>query len=374
MSIAVDSILTVNIGSSSVRLDMFRLKDSGLVRTHAHNLARRDAIDSGKTLDSFIHTVGVKPAAIAHRIVHGGETLVLPQRVNANLERTIERLKDLAPLHNPPALEWIRLCRERLPDCFQVAVCDTAFYAGMPDVARTYPIDSVMARRHGLRRYGFHGLAHDAMCQRWCELAPRLVRGGRILSLHLGSGCSITAIHNGCAIDTSMGYSPLEGLVMATRSGDIDPGLLMHLQRKEGMSPQRMEQWLNDECGLLGVSGVSADMQELLLSGMPMARLAVQLFCYRARKYVGAFLAALGGADAVLIGGGIGEHAPEVRAAILRKFEWAGLHVDAAANNVAKKGDVRISSASSQIQVWVLTVDEAARMAHYAVRTLAENT
>jgi acetate kinase len=372
MTSAADSILTINAGSSSVRLDLFARRGSGLARTWSRHLDAAESRAPLPVLDEFIDTAGVLPGIIAHRIVHGGETLILPHRVDAEIERVIERMTELAPLHNGPALEWIRLCRRRFPDITQVAVCDTAFYANLPPVARTYPIDAVVAQRHGLRRYGFHGLAHDAMWQRWRELAPQVDGGGRVLSLHLGAGCSITATERGRAVDTSMGFSPLEGLMMATRGGDLDPGLLLYLQRAESMAPEAMEAWLNHQCGLLGVSGLSADMRELLASNAPAAELAVELFCYRARKHVGAFLAALGGADAVLIGGGIGEHQPTVRARILSGMQWAGINLDGVANFAAAQGDTCISTPDSPVQIWIIAVDEAARIAQYAAQTLTD--
>lgn len=198
----------------------------------------------------------------------------------------------------------------------QVAVFDTAFYAGLPQVAATYALPRSLCAEYGLRRFGFHGLAHDALWRRWRELSGAQQSNSRVISLQLGAGCSITAMRNGKPLDTSMGFSPLEGLVMATRCGDVDPGLIVFLQRAKGLESAALERLLNRESGLLGVSGLSDDMRALLEAHSETARRAVDLYCYRARKYIGAYLMVLEGADAILFGGGVGENAPEVRARI----------------------------------------------------------
>ncbi|MBT9613627.1 MAG: acetate/propionate family kinase, partial [Burkholderiales bacterium] len=216
-----------------------------------------------------------------------------------------------------------------------------------------------------------HGLAHQAMCRRWQALRPDIAGGGRVISFQLGAGCSITASERGIACDTSMGFSPLEGLVMATRSGDVDPGLVTYLQQAEGLSAEQVAQLLNHQSGLLGVSGLSGDMRKLLATDDPHARLAVALYCYRARKYLGAYLAVLGGADAILFGGGVGENAAAVRAAILDGFEWAGMRIDAAANLAATGREGCISAADSRVQAWVVPVDEAQILAQEALAVVA---
>ena len=368
MTDAHASILTVNAGSSSLRLDLFVRKGEGVARVQARHVEAADGGAAHDALDGFVEATGAEPAIVAHRVVRGGASFVQPCVVDAEAERSIERLGELAPLHNPPALEWIRRCRRQFPRATQFAAFDTAFYADLPRVARTYAIEARIAERHGLRRYGFHGIAHDAMGRRWRELAPSVDDGGRVLSLQLGAGCSITATARGRPVDTSMGFTPLEGLMMATRGGDLDPGLLLHLQCVEGWSPRQLEEWLNHRCGLAGVSESSGDMRALLASTEPAAALAVEMFCYRAKKYVGAFLAALGGADAVLFGGGIGEHAPAVRARILAGMTWAGIDVDDESNAAARQGDARIDSRRGAAQVWVIAVDEATRIAQYAAQ------
>jgi len=365
-------VLTVNTGSSSVKLAAFTSDASGLhICGQAHFEA--DATDPCERLKAFMaqHTLA-QPQLIAHRVVHGGARLTSSRRIDAEVEAEIERVSPLAPLHNPVALTWIRACRALLgADVPQVAVFDTAFYAQLPAVATTYALPQELSVRHGLRRYGFHGMAHQAMCRRWQALRPDVEDGGRVISFQLGAGCSVTASARGVARDTSMGFSPLEGLVMATRSGDVDPGLVTYLQRMEGLSAEEMGALLNHQSGLLGVSGLSGDMRRLLATDDPQARLAVALYCYRARKYLGAYLAVLGGADAILFGGGVGENAAAVRAGILDGLEWAGIHLDTAANQSTTGREGRISAADSRIQAWVIPVDEAQILAQEALVVMA---
>ncbi|MEK6662707.1 MAG: acetate/propionate family kinase [Pseudomonadota bacterium] len=365
-------VLTVNAGSSSLKLAAFTSDAKGLhVCGEAHYEA--DATDPIERLKAFMEKHAVaQPQLVAHRVVHGGARLTSSRRIDAAVEAEIERIAPLAPLHNPLALTWIRSCRSLLGvDVPQVAVFDTAFYAQLPAVATTYALPQELSARHGLRRYGFHGLAHQAMCRRWQALRPDVAGGGRVISFQLGAGCSVTASERGIARDTSMGFSPLEGLVMATRSGDVDPGLVTFLQRMEGLSAEETAQLLNHQSGLLGVSGLSADMRKLLATDDPRARLAVALYCYRARKYLGAYLAVLGGADAILFGGGVGENAAAVRGGILEGLEWAGIHLDTAVNLATTGREGRISTADSRIQAWVIPVDEAHILAQEAITVMA---
>lgn len=365
-------VLTVNTGSSSVRLAAFETEDGSLSRGASGHFSG-NWNEPQAMLRAFLKGHGIEAvAAVAHRIVHGGARLTAPCRIDAAVEAEIERLAPLAPLHNPRALEWICACRALFgAETVQVAVFDTAFYATLPEVAATYALPRALCARHGIRRYGFHGLAHEAMWRRWRELRPDIRAGGRVISLQLGAGCSITAIRDGQVVDTSMGFSPLEGLVMATRSGDVDPGLLLFLQRVEGLTPERMERLLNEEAGLLGLSGVSEDMRALLDADDADARLAVDVYCYRARKYIGAYLAVLGGADAILFGGGVGEHAPEVRAQILTWLEGLGIVLDPDANRAAIGAEMSISTRDSATEVWVIPVDEAMILAQAAMAMTA---
>jgi len=316
-------ILTVNTGSSSIRLAAYAATTEEGVELLATQHGEPNHRNPAEHVRQFLRDHGLADIAlVAHRVVHGGEKFLQSCLLDDGAEREIERLTPLAPLHNPLALRWMRACRAVLgPPVPQVAVFDTAFYATLPEVARTYALPRDLAARHRIRRYGFHGLAHAAMGQRWRSL--RTMTGGtdRVISLQLGAGCSITATEHGAVRDTSMGFSPLEGLVMATRCGDVDAGLVIHLQRQAGLSPAATDRLLNESSGLLGLSGISGDMRVLLASENPHARLAVDLYCYRARKYIGAYLAVLGGVDAILFGGGVGENAPEIRARILDGLE-----------------------------------------------------
>jgi acetate kinase len=365
-------VLTVNTGSSSVRLELYERGEGGLRGCGSEHFSS-GAGDPQARLRHFLDRhAHARPRLVAHRVVHGGADLTSTSRIDAAVEAEIERLAPLAPLHNPTALAWIRVCREELGMAVpQLAVFDTAFYAQLPEVVTAYALPWELAARHGLRRYGFHGIAHQALWARWRELRPDVPDGGRVVSFQLGAGCSATAIHSGRPRDTSMGFSPLEGLVMATRCGDVDAGLLLYLQRSERMSPERLDSLLNDASGLLGVSGLSGDMRELLASGDPRAQLAVDLYCYRVRKYLGAYLAVLGGADAILFGGGVGEHAPAIRAQILRGLEWTGIRVDEAANAAATGTEARISAGSGRPEVWVIPVDEARLLAEEALAAAA---
>ncbi|HEX4025119.1 MAG TPA: acetate/propionate family kinase [Steroidobacteraceae bacterium] len=350
------SLLTVNVGSSSVRLASFDERDRTLAEQHVDG----QELGAAVLLQQFAARARVLPIeAICHRVVHGGERFTAACRIDAAVEAAIEELCELAPLHNPAALTWIRAARGLFPQVPQVAVFDTAFFAGLPPVARSYALPAQLSRQHRLRRYGFHGLAHRYLWQRWEHIRPPGA-GGRAISLQLGSGCSVAAVRDGAPLDTSMGLSPLEGLVMATRCGDVDPGLLLYLQRQEGWSADQLEQCLSQRSGLLGVSGESPDMRALLSSGSEAAALALELFCYRARKYIGAYLSVLGGADVILFGGGIGEHLPSVRSRILSGLEWAGVLLDAARNEEAAGGaETRIATADSRIDVRVIPVDES---------------
>lgn len=313
-------------------------------------------------------------AVVGHRVVHGGPDLIEPVVVDDEVLASIERASELAPLHNAPALEALRDVRESLADVPNVAVFDTAFHAHLVPAARHYPIDPELAHRHRIRRYGFHGLAHRWMTERFAAISERDVRESRLVTLQLGSGCSAAAIRDGHSIDTSMGLTPLEGLMMRTRSGDVDPSLALFLAAREAVAPGEVEAWLNRRSGLAAIGGHDGDMRELLeaeAAGDADAALALDMFCHRVRARVGAYLAVLGGADAVIFGGGIGEHAPPVRERVLEGFEWCGLRLDRDANAAADGTEGRLTEDGSDLEAWVLPVDEAAVIAVDAARLLA---
>ncbi len=363
-------ILTVNAGSSSVRLALFATVGNGVARLRS---ARHPVVDAdAAVLTDVLPSVAARPPIVAHHIVHGGRRLSATCRVDADAEKEIERLAPLAPLHNPAALRWIEAARAAYGEQVeQIAVFDTAWYATLPEVAATYALPRDLARNRELRRYGFHGIAHRALWERWRSRAGANA-GGRVISFQLGAGSSVTAIRDGQAQDTSMGFSPLEGLVMATRPGNVDPGLILYLQTGLGLAPANVERMLNRESGLLGVSGLSGDMRELLKSTEPAARLAVDLYCYRARKYLGAYLAVLGGADAILFGGGIGENSPEIRSRILHGMEFAGIVLSERANARTVGTEERISAVRSRVAVHVVPVDEETLLAEEALQVLLQ--
>jgi acetate kinase len=361
-------ILTINAGSSSLRLNLFEQTGDGIKRLAEVHHAGIDRMDMSLLTD-FVETIDLfEIKLIVHRVVHGGTMLTTPRLINTDVETEIERLISLAPLHNPASLAWIRFARRLLGfQIPQIAVFDTSFYHALPEVASIYALPHELYRLHGIRRYGFHGIAHQAMWQRWRELRPELKDGGLVITVQLGSGCSITAIDHGKPMDTSMGFSPLEGLVMATRSGDIDPSVVTYLQKETGWNVEDIETMLNKRSGLLGLSGESEDMRELLISNSPEAELAINLYCYRVRKYIGAYLAVLGGSNAILLGGGVGENSPQVRAKILQGMRWMGIDLDEHKNNSAVGVEATISSTNSTSELWVISVDEASIMAREAL-------
>jgi len=315
--------------------------------------------------------------AVGHRVVHGGDRYVESTLITEAVESGIEALSDLAPLHNPACLAGIRGARAVLePTVPMVAVFDTAFHRTMPEVARHYAIPTDLADRHHIRRYGFHGIAHASLANGYAVCTGTSLHQARIITLQLGNGCSVAAIAEGKSVETSMGFTPLEGLVMGTRSGDVDASLVDYLAEREKVGPAEVERWLNERSGLLGLSGRSNDMRELLRAveqeGDQRAEFAIDLFCYRARKYLGAYLAVLGGADAIVFGGGIGENAPEVRKRICRDMEWCGLRIKADLNHTAvglKPGSAaKISGEDARPEVYVVAADEETWIAKETAR------
>jgi acetate kinase len=300
-------------------------------------------------------------SAAGHRVVHGGSALTGPTLLDEPVLSAIAEASELAPLHNQPAIEAIHACREVLgPALPMVATFDTAFFRGLPAIASTYAIPRDLASKFGIRRYGFHGLAHRYMSQRFQEISGR--RDARLVTLQLGAGCSAAAIRGGAPVDTSMGFTPLEGLVMATRSGDIDPTIPGYVAARTGMTMAEVEEMLNERSGLLGLSGATRDAQRLLeaeAAGDEGARLALDVFCYRIRKYIGAYAAALGGLDGIVFGGGIGENSADLRERIASGFQWLGLDLDGGRNRNVTGDSGRISSDSSALDCYVVRVDEA---------------
>jgi acetate kinase len=295
--------------------------------------------------------------AVGHRVVHGGNRYTSAVRINAEVKRTIEELTELAPLHNPPSLEGINAVEQVLPKVPQVAAFDTAFHATLSEAARTYPLPRKWTREWGIRRYGFHGLSHS-----YCstEVAKRIGRQGlRLVIAHLGNGASVSAVRDGVCVDTSMGFTPLEGLMMATRSGTVDPGLLIYLLRHKGLDAEELDNALNYESGLLGISGVSSDMRQVLseLPHNPDARLAVDVYVHRIVKTIGAMAATLGGIDALVFTAGVGEGSPEIRKRVCERLKYLGLEMDSAANENCQP-DADIATPSSTARILVIATRE----------------
>ena len=312
--------------------------------------------------------------AVGHRVVHGGEKFQTSVVITPEVLQGIEDCIDLAPLHNPNNVRGIRAAGEvlgqRVP---QVAVFDTAFHTTIPEHAYLYAIPYHLYRRHKIRRYGFHGTSHRYVSYRYRTLRQFTPDQTNLISLHLGNGCSAAAIRGGKSVDTSMGMTPLEGLVMGTRSGDLDPAIVDVIASKEGLSVHEVGSLLNTQSGLLGVSGLTNDMRELMeelkANDDRRVRLAVEIFCHRARKYIGAFLASMGGADAIVFTGGIGENSAEIRARICEGLQWAGLTIDADANQKAN-GETRISVEGSKLEAYVIPTDEELLIARDTVRLI----
>jgi acetate kinase len=339
------------------------VKTAAQIRNHA---AAVEYIVNWLTSDSSgvpISTVA-EIEAVGHRVVHGGERFTQSVRVDDTVWRGLEELIDLAPLHNPHNLRGITAARAILgPGVPQVAVFDTAFHHSLPETAYIYALPYQFYRRYKVRRYGFHGTSHRYVAWRYRQLTKKSREETRIITLHLGNGASACAISGGQSMDTSMGFTPLEGLVMGTRSGDLDPAIIDFISAKEGLSTREMDSLLNKQSGLLGVSGLTADMRELLAehaeNGDRRARLAIDLFCYRVRKYIGAYLAAINGADALVFAGGIGENSAEVRSSICSGLEWLGIRLDDAKNAATTGGaEGRIDAEGSRVQLWVIPTDE----------------
>jgi acetate kinase len=314
--------------------------------------------------------------AVGHRVVHGGERFTQSAIITDEVLHGIEDCIDLAPLHNPNNVKCIQVARHIFgPQVPQVAVFDTAFHHSLPEEAYLYALPYHLYRRHHIRRYGFHGTSHRYVAYRYRVIRNLTREQTHVITLHLGNGCSAAAIRGGYPVDTSMGMTPLEGLVMGTRSGDIDPAIVNLIATKEGLSPHEVEMLLNTQSGLLGISGLTNDMrvlqQELKEHDDRRVRLAIEVFSYRARKYIGAFLACMDGADAVVFTGGIGENSADMRGRICSGMEWAGLQVDKSRNEQAVGKEAQISTDDSTLKAYVIPTDEELLIARDTVRCIA---
>ncbi len=310
--------------------------------------------------------------AVGHRMVHGGEHFKSSMKIDDAVLHAIEECFDIAPLHNPPNVKGYRAARELLASVPHVAVFDTAFHQTMAPVAFLYALPYVLYERHAIRRYGFHGTSHRYVCRRSAEMLGRVSDPGfRVITAHLGNGCSITAIRGGCSVDTSMGFTPLEGLVMGSRSGDMDPAILLHVMGKEELGSAELNALLNKHSGLIGVSGLSNDMRKLLeaeAAGNERAKLAIDVFCYRLRKYIAAYVGVLGGLDALVFTGGIGENAAPVRARSVEGLGAMGITIDPALNESARGKEMDVAPRGQACRVQVIPTNEELLIARDSFR------
>ncbi len=395
-------VLTLNPGSNSLKADVIELQPQqrygfqsitrvgvmvedigkktpasfarmdGRQSAETHEVEAADFTAASGLLLDWLRTQGAAHGAhydaldlAAVRVVHGGRHFDHPVLADESAERAIEGLERFAPLHNARSLEVIRALRQHAPEMTVAAAFDTSFYKDLPEVAWRYPLPIELADRHDIRRYGFHGFSHRSMMERYAVEAGRPLEELRLVTLHLESGCSAAAIRDGRAVDNSMGVTPLEGLMMGTRSGSIDPAIVQVLTELGGMNVDRAMDILNKQSGLLGISGISLDTRVLMrqLGTEPRAALAMEMFCYRVTKQVGAYLAALGGAEAVIFGGGIGEDEPMVRARVCRSLRWAGAELDEEVNKRSVFRPGRLSQQDSPLAIWTLPAAEAAQIA-----------
>ncbi|MFF0493842.1 acetate kinase [Nocardia sp. NPDC004068] len=395
-------VLVINSGSSSIKYQLLE-PDSGSVAASGQVSRIGESVadgtvtvehhSDGKTLthDGAIadHAEGLRvvfelfargghdlsgagPAAVGHRVVHGGEVFYEPTLITDEVVRTIDELSALAPLHNPANATGIRAIRELLPDVPQVAVFDTAFFHGLPDAAKTYAIDAKVAARHGIRRYGFHGTSHEYVAAQAARLLGRDLTEVNQIVLHLGNGASASAIRAGRAVDTSMGLTPLEGLVMGTRSGDLDPGIIPHLARTADMDIDAIDHLLNRDSGLKGLSGVNdfRALAERVDSGDPAARLAYDVYIHRLRHYIGAYLIDLGEVHAITFTAGVGENTPRVRADALAALTPFGITLDPTRNTTPSHSPRPISTPDSRTKVFVIPTNEELAIARAAAHLI----
>ncbi len=394
-----DTLLVVNSGSSSLKFSAFALENGDPVLRlrarieelhRAPQFAARDAqgrtiaardwaaggLALGEAVAFMMDWIGAQAlgrvVAVGHRVVHGGVEFSDPVRLDARVLDRLEQLSGLAPLHQPANLAAIRVLQERSPELPQVACFDTAFHRSQPEVAQAYALPESIARE-GVRRYGFHGLSYEHIAIELRRIDPRAA-AGRTVVAHLGAGASMCALRAGRSVATTMGFTALDGLPMATRSGSIDPGVLIWLMKRKGMDASDIERLLYHESGLLGVSGISSDLRELLASDAPSARRAVDLFIYRIGRELGSLAAALGGLDALVFTAGIGENSVPVRARVCRDAAWLGVAIDESANASGETHPSRrVSLDASAVAIWVIATDEERMIALHTRRVLERN-
>jgi len=384
------NVLVINAGSSSLKYQLYDMsEDRVLAKGKVERIGMDTALlthepdgkpDVSEVSEILDHTTAIRRVlellvhpqhgvlaaaaaidAVGHRVVHGGESFRSSVRVDENVKREIRRLFDLAPLHNPPALLGINAVEANMPGVPQVVVFDTAFHQTMPPVAYLYPVPMVLYRKHKVRRYGFHGTSHDYVSERAAAFLERPLAALKLVTCHIGNGASCAAVLGGRSVDTSMGMTPLEGLMMGTRSGDLDPAIVPYAMGKEELTLGEVGSMLNKHSGLQAVSGISSDMREIeeaLEAGDANAKLAFEMYAYRLRKYIGAYAAAMNGMDALVFTAGVGENSQRLRQAVCRELTFLGVELDEEKNGRGYKGERRISRASSRVEVLVIPTNE----------------
>jgi acetate kinase len=368
-------ILVINAGGGSLRVSLFDWEAQEESATHYADWTQEGAEttvhDHAEALRLALEKLDTsRIGVVAHRIVHGGNHFRTSVLINDQVRNDLERLVDLAPLHNKPALEGIRAMDDARPGIPQVAVFDTTFHRTLPPPEYIYPLPYEWYERWGLRRFGFHGLSHAYCAERAAAMLKGDPLGLRLVNCHLGSGCSLAAIAGGRSVATTMGFTPLEGLMMATRSGTVDPGLLLYLQQTRQMDAADLEDILNKAAGLKGITGGSGDMRDVLEArrkGDERAALAFDIYTLRIREGIGAMVTHLGGLDAVSFTDGVGEHVPEVREAVLEPLDWLGIKLDRGANRAAR-ADVDIAAADSSVRILIIHTREELMAAREARR------
>lgn len=382
-------ILVINCGSSSLKYQVFDMSNEavlakGLVEKIGlpgsflkHRRKEEDNIIVESDMPNHEAAIGLvmdallderhgvvksmdEIEAVGHRVVHAGERYAGSVLINEDVMHALRQCIELAPLHNPPNIMGIEVCAKLMPNVKHVAVFDTAFHQTMPQTAYLYGVPLSLYRKYGLRRYGFHGTSHRYVSERAAHMLGRPTSEVKVITCHLGNGASVAAIDGGRSIDTSMGFTPLEGLIMGTRSGDLDPAVVPFLMEKENMNSEQISSFLNKKCGVMGISEVSSDfrvIEEAAAKGNDQAQLALDMYYYRVRKYVGAYAAALGRVDAIVFTAGLGENSPEVREAVCKHLGFMGVELDLAKNRVRGK-EVDLSSEGAKVKVLLIPTNE----------------
>ncbi|MFV0376474.1 MAG: acetate/propionate family kinase [Mangrovibacterium sp.] len=383
-------ILVLNCGSSSIKYQLFNMANrhviakGGIEKLGMKGSFLKHKTDDGRTIvfegEILDHKAGVEYVlgvltsekygclkslneidAAGHRVVHGGEYFSSSEFVTSEVIDALEKCSDLAPLHNPPNLKGLYAMEELIPGIPQVGVFDTAFHQTMEPKAYMYGIPQVLYKKYGIRRYGFHGTSHRYVSRRAAELLDEPYNNCRIISCHLGNGASVAAVKNGKSIDTSMGFTPIEGLIMGTRAGDLDLGAVTYIMEKEGIGIKSTNTLFNKHSGMLGLTGISSDMREIREAadnGNEKALVAIDVYCYRIKKYIGAYAAAMGGVDAIVFTGGIGENAGYVRKAVCSEMEFLGVKIDVEKNETIFGTESVISDGTLPVKVMVVPTDE----------------